>query len=160
LFCLSKEIGLHKFRTFKCVKLTIDAARIALFLTEAKNISAKSSFMLGGMLTLYKAIFMTERIQISVESIKGKIATLLKGLTDLKIENTSMSNEIQSLKNELQLKVQTEQNLQSVIDNLNQEIELANKQVIELSQKPVGRTEEEIDELVKEIDYCIEQLKK
>lgn len=116
--------------------------------------------MLAGMLTLYKAIFMTERIQISIESIKAKIATLLQGLTDLKIENTTMSDEIQSLKNELHMKVQTEQNLQSVIDNLNQEIELAKKQVIELSQKPVGRTEDEIDELVKEIDYCIEQLKK
>ena len=160
MFRVSKGIGFYKFRTFKCVKLTEDTRGIGCFADETKNISLKSSFMLLGMLTLYKAIFMTERIQISIESIKGKIATLLKGLTDLKSENTTMSIEIQSLKKELQLKVQNEQNLQSVIDNLNQEIELAKKQVVELSQKPVGRTEEEIDELVKEIDYCIEQLKK
>jgi uncharacterized coiled-coil DUF342 family protein len=116
--------------------------------------------MLGGMLTLYKAIFMTERIQISVESIKGKIATLMQGLIELKTQNAAMSSEIQSLKDELHEKAQHALQMQTTIENLNHELDLAKKQVIDLSQKPVGRSEEEIDELVKEIDYCIEQLKK
>ena len=103
---------------------------------------------------------MTERILNSIDSIKGKIATLMQGLTELKTQNTAMSIEIQSLKDELHQKAQNELDMQSKIEGLKHELDLAKKQVIDLSQMPVGRSEEEIDELVKEIDYCIEQLKK
>ncbi len=116
--------------------------------------------MLLGMLPLYKAIFMTERIQNSIGNIKDKISSLLQGIDELKNQNSSMSLEIQSLKQELEKKAQIEQQLNVSIDHLNQELEVVKKQVVDLSQAPVGRSESEIDELVKEIDYCIEQLKK
>jgi chromosome segregation ATPase len=112
------------------------------------------------MLTLYKAIFMNDRIQKSIDSINSKIASFKLQFDNLKSQNESMLKEIQSFKEELHEKSQKETEQTRLIEKLNQELELALKQVIELSQRPTGRTNEEIDELVKEIDYCIEQLKK
>lgn len=112
------------------------------------------------MLTLYKAIFMNDRIQKSIDSINSKIASFKLQFDNLKSQNESMSKEIQSFKEELHEKSQKEAEQTRLIEKLNQELELALKQVVELSQRPTGRTDEEIDELVKEIDYCIEQLKK